>query len=110
MTMDLTVIIVNWNGGGMLRNCLASIPHARKQLELQVIVVDNASRDGSREMAEREFPDFQVLNSGANLGFGKANNLAHPWVKSNLVLFLNPDAVLSENSLVPMVDFIRQHS
>lgn len=107
--MDLTIVIVNWNGGDLLRNCLASVVPARKHLRVQVIVVDNASRDGSREMAEREFPDVQVVNSGANLGFGKANNFARPWVKSDLVLFLNPDAVLSEDSLVPMVDFIRQH-
>ena len=108
--MDVTIIIVNWNGGGLLRDCLASIAVARQHLRIQVIVVDNASRDGSREMAEREFPQFEIFNSGGNLGFGKANNLARPRVQSDLVLFLNPDTVLLENSLVPMVEFMRQHS
>ena len=66
--MSLTLIIVNWNGGAMLRACLASIAATAGPLAVQVIVVDNASRDGSREAAAREFPQFTVLNSGANLG------------------------------------------
>jgi GT2 family glycosyltransferase len=107
--MDLTIIIVNWNGGDLLHDCLASIDRARAKLQVQVIVVDNASRDGSRERAQREFPQFEVINSGANIGFGRANNLARPLVKSDLVLFLNPDTVLLGQSLVPMVEFARQH-
>lgn len=107
--MDVSIVIVNWNGGEMLGECLASIPQAEQGMAAQVIVVDNASRDGSREMAQGRFPQFQVINSGANLGFGKANNLARTLVKSDLVLFLNPDTVLLENSLKPMVDFIRKH-
>ena len=107
--MDVSIVIVNWNGGKMLTECLASIEKAEQGLALQVIVVDNASRDGSREMAENQFPHFQVVNSGANIGFGKANNLARRLVRSDLVLFLNPDTVLLKNSLKPMVDFIRAH-
>jgi GT2 family glycosyltransferase len=110
MWIDLTIVIVNWNGGDLLRDCLSSIAVARQHLQIQVIVVDNASRDGSREMAESGFPQFEVLNSGGNLGFGKANNLSRTRVQSDLVLFLNPDTVLLENSLVPMVEFMRQHS
>jgi GT2 family glycosyltransferase len=107
--MDLTIIIVNWNGGDMIRQCLSSVATAQEHLQIQVIVVDNASRDGSREMVAREFPQFEVINSGANLGFAKGNNLARPRTKSDLVLFLNPDTILLENSLLPMVEFIRQH-
>jgi hypothetical protein len=107
--MDLTIIIVNWNGGELLRDCLASIAAHREGLDAQVIVVDNNSSDGSREMAEREFPQFTVINSGSNLGFGKANNLPRPRVKSDLVLFLNPDTVLLKSSLVSMVQYLRAH-
>jgi GT2 family glycosyltransferase len=104
---DVSIVIVNWNGGEMLLDCLASIPKAEQGMSLQVIVVDNASSDGSREAAERMFPQFQIVNSGANLGFGKANNLARPLAHSDLILFLNPDTLLFENSIKPMVDFIR---
>lgn len=107
--MDLTIVIVNWNGAELLRNCLASVANAQGSLAVQVIVVDNDSWDGSREMVQWKFPQFQLVNSGANLGFGKANNLARPLARSDLVLFLNPDTVLLENSLAPMVEFIRRH-
>lgn len=106
--MDLTIIIVNWNCGQLLLDCLASISANSGGLRLQVIVVDNASRDGSCERAQQEFPQFTVVNSGANLGFGRANNLARPLVKSDLVLFLNPDTVVFQDSLSRMVEGIRQ--
>jgi GT2 family glycosyltransferase len=107
--MDVSIIIVNWNGGDMLLECLDSIAKAEGDLKVQVIVVDNASKDGSREAAQARFPRYEIINSGANLGFGKANNLARTMVKSDLVLFLNPDTILFENSLKPAIDFIRAH-
>jgi GT2 family glycosyltransferase len=107
--LDLTIVIVNWNAGDMLRNCLASIRNAPKARKVEVIVIDNASADGSREMASREFPEFQVINSGANLGFGKANNLARPHVRTPLVLFLNPDTVVLGNALDQMAAFLESH-
>lgn len=102
-------MIVNWNAGDMLRNCLASIRNALKARKVEVIVIDNASADGSREMACREFPEFRVINSGANLGFGKANNLARPHVRTPLVLFLNPDTVVLGDALDQMAAFLETH-
>jgi hypothetical protein len=107
--LDLTIIIVNWNAGDMLRNCLASISNAPKSRKVDVIVIDNASADGSRDMASREFPEFQVINSGANLGFGKGNNLARSHVRTPLVLFLNPDTVVLGNALDEMASFLEAH-
>jgi GT2 family glycosyltransferase len=107
--LDLTIVIVNWNAGDMLRNCLASIRNAPKARKVEVIVIDNASADGSRERASREFPEFQVINSGANLGFGKANNLARPHVRTPLVLFLNPDTVVLGDALDQMAAFLETH-
>jgi GT2 family glycosyltransferase len=107
--MDISIVIVNWNGADLLRDCLASIAAKRGGLAVQVLVIDNDSWDGSREMVKEDFPQFQLVNSGANLGFGKANNLARELVKSDLVLFLNPDTVLLANSLTPMIEFMRQH-
>jgi len=76
--MDLTIVIVNWNGGELLCRCLRSIRASRQPFAVRVIVVDNNSHDGSGEQAQREFPEFHIFNSGANLGFGRANNLVRP--------------------------------
>ena len=95
----LTIVIVNWNGGEKLLRCLRSIRASRTSFPVRVIVVDNDSADGSRERAAAEFPDFQVVNTGANLGFGRGNNFARPWVHTPLVLFLNPDTELFPDTL-----------
>lgn len=93
----VTVVIVNWNGGDLLMRCLRSIgAHAS---EARVVVVDNDSSDGSREAASRAFPQYLVFNSGSNLGFGRANNLARRFVTTPFVLFLNPDTELRPDSL-----------
>lgn len=107
--MDLTIVIVNWNGGRLLMRCLESIRVHAGSSGVEVIVVDNASTDGSRESAEKAFPEFRVIDSGANLGFGRANNLARNLVKTSMVLFLNPDAELLEGSLDRAVCCLAEH-
>jgi GT2 family glycosyltransferase len=104
--MDLTIIIVNWNGGDALIGCLASIRRHTSRDSVGVIVVDNNSGDGSREAAQKAFPEFRVINSGANLGFGKANNLARQFVRTPLVLFLNPDTELSKGAIPAMISLM----
>lgn len=95
----LTIITVNWNGGEKLIRCLRTIRMSQTSFPVKVIVVDNDSRDGSQELAAAEFPEFQVINTGANLGFGRGNNFARPWVDTPLVLFLNPDTELFSDTL-----------
>lgn len=107
--MDLTIIIVNWNGGELLCRCLASIRRHADPKSVQVIVMDNNSGDGSRETAQREFPEMRVVNTGGNLGFGRANNLAREHVSAPLVLFLNPDTEVLANTLSVMVSFMKAH-
>ena len=102
--MGVTVIIVNWNGGEMLQRCLLSLRGSKASFPIEVIVVDNASTDGSRESAEVGFPEFKIVNSGSNLGFGRANNLARPMVKTPFVLFLNPDTEVRPDTLQKSVD------
>jgi GT2 family glycosyltransferase len=100
----LTIVIVNWNGGELLLRCLSSIRASQSPFPVKVIVVDNNSCDGSRERAQREFPEFTVLNSGGNLGFGRGNNLARPLADTPLVLFLNPDTELRSDTLQRVVE------
>lgn len=96
---ELTIVIVNWNGGEKLLDCLRSIRASRTSFPVKVILVDNDSADGSRERATAAFPEFRVVNTGANLGFGRGNNYARDWVVTPLVLFLNPDTVLLPDTL-----------
>jgi hypothetical protein len=108
MEVLLTIVIVNWNGGELLLRCLRSIRASQTSFPVKVIVVDNDSRDGSREAAQREFPEFNIFNSGANLGFGRANNLARPLTDTPLVLFLNPDTELKPDTLEKCVQCLRE--
>lgn len=104
----LSIVIVNWNGGELLLRCLRSIRASRTTFPVKVIVVDNDSHDGSREAAQGEFPEYHIFNSGSNLGFGRANNLARPLVETPLVLFLNPDTELMPETLEKMVGLMGQ--
>lgn len=106
---DLSIIIVNWNGGDMILRCLQSIRTTRNSFAVHVIMIDNNSSDGSREAAQKAFPEFTIINSGSNLGFGRANNLARTMVTTPLVLFLNPDTELFENSLEASVQCLIDH-
>jgi GT2 family glycosyltransferase len=74
-----------------------------------VTVIDNDSADGSREAAAEAFPEIRVVNSGANLGFGRANNLARALVDTPLVLFLNPDTELLPGTVDSVVQCLREH-
>lgn len=102
--MQLSVIIVSWNVRDHLRTCLQSIVSHTRDLEYEIIVVDNASHDGSAEMVATEFPDVQLIASNENLGFGKANNRGTEMASGEVVCILNDDTVLQENSLKQMYD------
>jgi len=106
---DLSVIIVNWNTKDLLSDCLSSIEGSTDEIVLKTFVVDNASKDGSQEMMRAVFPDFRLIESGGNLGFAKANNLARPYCKSPFVLFLNPDTLVSRGSIDKMANVLRNH-
>jgi hypothetical protein len=97
---------VNWNTSNILHDCLASIRNSRGDVEVETFVVDNDSTDGSREMVERDFPEVHLINSGSNMGFGKANNLAIPQAKAPYVFFLNPDTIVQQKTLEKMCAFL----
>jgi GT2 family glycosyltransferase len=95
----LSIVIVNWNSCAFLRNCLKSIYAAAGATTFEVIVVDNASFDGSKEMAEAEFPEVRFIQSSTNSGFAKANNLGFAISQGESLLFLNPDTEIVGTAL-----------
>jgi GT2 family glycosyltransferase len=111
MSVMLTIIIVNWNTSELLASCLESLAKRQKRAvragRVQVIVVDNASKDGSEAMVRTSFPEVDILNSGENIGFGKANNLGIPLARGKFVLFLNPDTIVHSQALQRMVEFMQ---
>ena len=99
LPFDVSIVIVSFNTRDLLRECLLSVFCTGGLLRIQVIVVDNASTDGSPTMVEREFPNALLIRSEVNLGFGRANNLGFQSGCGRYVVLLNSDAFLTEGSL-----------
>lgn len=107
--MDISIIIVNWNTKDLLRNCLNSINETVQNITFEIIVVDNASLDGSVAMLREEFPRVQVIENKENRGFGAANNQAFGIMKGRYALLLNTDAVLREYAAYELLSFMEAH-
>ena len=94
--MKLAVVIVSYNVKYYLEQCLYSLRKALDGIEAQVYVVDNDSADDSVAYLASRFADVQVMESGGNVGFSRANNLAIRASHSEYVLLLNPDTLVGE--------------
>jgi GT2 family glycosyltransferase len=103
---DLSIIIVNWNSAAFVRQCLSSIYKNSIMVEFEIIVVDNSSGDGCREMIEKDFPAVRFIGSGENLGFAGANNLGFNYSSGRYVLFLNPDTEVVSQAVERLVRFL----
>ena len=82
--VDLSIIIVNRNSQEYLRQCLESMKGRYEGLQVEVIVVDNASFDGSHQIVSEQFPEIVFVQSEVNLGFSRANNLGFPGRRARL--------------------------
>jgi hypothetical protein len=99
----VSVIIVNWNTRDLLRNCLASVIATGEQLELEIIVVDNGSEDGSPEMVAGEFPAVRLLRNLDNIGFVRANNQGLRAAAGTFLWMLNSDTEVQAGCLQRLV-------
>jgi GT2 family glycosyltransferase len=103
---DVTVVLVSYNTVHLLGKVLAAIDAGRNGLSLQVIVVDNASSDGSAELLKFHYPNVELIANQTNMGFARANNQALSRVRGRYVLLLNTDAFLSPDTLHKTVSFM----
>jgi GT2 family glycosyltransferase len=103
---DLTVVIVNWNGRGILADCLRSVFATDAGVLAEVIVVDNASSDGSQAMVKADFPRAVLVENAENRGFAAANNQAMAMARGRHVLLLNSDTVVHGDALGATVRFL----
>ena len=108
MTPDLAIIIVNWNGGDFLRRSLESVARFPPQLSYKVVVVDNASTDGSREWLASLGERIHLIVNSENLGFGRANNRAFASSDAPLLFLLNSDAEVHAGAIDKLLATIRE--
>jgi GT2 family glycosyltransferase len=106
---ELSIIIVNYNVKAFLQNCLLSIKKATEKIDSEIIVVDNASDDGSIELIKKNFEDVILIESPVNLGFSKANNLGIKISQGKYICLINPDTIVEENTFEVMINFMENH-
>jgi len=105
----MSIIIVSYNGREYLRRCLASVLQHTQADDCEVVVVDNASRDGSADLVAAEFPSVRLLRRPNNAGLSKALNEGIRLSRGDMVVLLNPDVELRDNPFPAMMRYLREH-
>ncbi|TRZ51518.1 glycosyltransferase family 2 protein [bacterium] len=109
-SFELSIIVVNWNTKELLADCLRSIYTHTSNLSFEVIVVDNASVDGSPEMVAADFPQATLIRNHQNLGFGRANNQGFALARGKYIGLLNSDAALLNEAFEVLVKCLDSRS
>ncbi len=104
--MTISIVIVNWNVKALLRDCLQSVFAGNCNPPPEVIVVDNASADGSVEMVRTEFPQVTLIAADENLGFARGSNLGATRATGDFIFLLNPDTRLHADTLCLLRDYL----
>ena len=107
--MDISVVIVAWNAKHYLQLCLQSLADAPPRRTIEVLVVDNASADGTSEMVKAQFPWVKLIRSEENLGFSRGNNLAIRQCQGRYIALVNPDVIVFPGCLDALADFLDQN-
>jgi hypothetical protein len=107
--MDISVVIVAWNAKHYLELCLGSLAAAPPRRSMEVIVLDNASGDGTTEMLETRFSWVKLIKGGENLGFAKGNNVAIRQCQGRYIALVNPDVIVLQGCLDALADFLDQN-
>jgi hypothetical protein len=108
--LEVSIIIVNWNTKDLLYACLSSVfKHVTAKLKFEVIVIDNASEDGSGEMVQKEFPEVVLIFNSDNVGFARANNQGAAIAEGRYLLLLNSDTLVLDNSITQIIEHLDSH-
>jgi GT2 family glycosyltransferase len=107
--VDVSIVIVSYNGRDYLRRCLASIYEHTRDIEFEVVVVDNASQDGAPEMVSSEFPQVTLARRSTNAGFARGVNEGIGRARGEAFFLLNPDSEIRTNLLLPMLSYLHAH-
>lgn len=107
--MDLSISIVSWNVKELLKKCLNSILENKDNLNIEIFVIDNNSRDRSPDMVKKDFPQVILIENKSNIGYAAANNKALKLSKGKYILLLNPDTEIKPKALRNMMDFMESN-
>ncbi|MFA5130933.1 MAG: glycosyltransferase family 2 protein [Patescibacteria group bacterium] len=107
--MDLSVVIVSWQVAQKLKSNLSALFKSQGDFKFEVFVIDNNSGDGSAEMLRRDFPQVKLIANSDNRGFAAANNQALKDCTGDFILLLNPDMLVTENTLVNMLAWAKSN-
>lgn len=110
--IDVAILIVSWNAKQYLENCLESLFKTACDLDFTILVVDNASSDGSADMVRRNYPQVDVIESGANLGFAGGNNLGLKKIQAKnprYICLLNSDTKVRDNWLDELFNYMEEN-
>jgi len=105
----ISIIIVNYNVKDFLQSLLLSLDKALKNITHEIIIVDNASTDGSVELIKNNFSNVTLIDNKKNIGFSRANNLGLKISKGKYLLLINPDTLVSEDTFTEMIKFFETH-
>ena len=108
--MQLSVIILNYNVRYFLEQCVLSVENAIKNLDAEIIVIDNNSSDDSCTMMKQRFPNVKLIENKENLGFPKGNNIGVVQAKGEYLCILNPDTVVAEDTFTKVLAFAKKQS
>ncbi|MGL5203416.1 glycosyltransferase family 2 protein [Cetobacterium sp.] len=105
--MDVSIIMVNYNTLELTKNTINSVIEKTSNIDYEIILIDNDSKDGSHEyFSSLNLDNFRYIQSGSNLGFGKANNLGYKIASGNYIFLLNTDTLLVNNAIKILFDEI----
>jgi GT2 family glycosyltransferase len=108
MQLKLSIIIVNYNTKGLLKNCLRTVME-NISVPREVFVVDNASPDNSTDMVAKDFPKVKLIRNKKNLGYNAANNQALREISGQYILLLNPDTLILKEAIEQMIAYLEKH-
>jgi N-acetylglucosaminyl-diphospho-decaprenol L-rhamnosyltransferase len=107
--VDLSCIIVNYKNSKPLKDCLASLYQTVQEINFEVIIVDNSVHDPGLEYLKELHPKAQFISNSSNVGFATANNQAVKIAQGNVLIFLNPDTILSDQAINSMYRYFCSH-
>lgn len=108
--MDLSIVILNYRTRGLLRQCLKGLVKTSSKYKREIIVVDNASHDGTADMIAREFPGVRCIESSTNCGYGPGNNIGIRAAKGRYIAIMNPDIVVLDDSHDRLIEYLDAHA
>jgi glycosyltransferase involved in cell wall biosynthesis len=108
--MEISVIIVSYKTPELILGCIRSIYENTDSINLEVIIVDNAFGDGSKELVKNHFNDVIWIDSGYNAGFSRANNIGIKHATGDYILLLNPDTFIKGDFLPKLLSFYKDQN